>query len=84
MKHPNQPELWRLSRELCIAFGDDPDREGNERITAYDEVVVAFMLAIIEPSPRMIQAAIDRDSIGEESVYHGVWRAMIDAALAEE
>ena len=33
----------RCARAICIAIGDDPDREGDERITAYDSAARAVL-----------------------------------------
>lgn len=40
-----------------------------------------FAVVPIEPTPRMIQGALDRPH-GEDLplIYHGIWRAMVDAA----
>jgi hypothetical protein len=34
-----------VARAICVALGDDPDREGDDRVTAYDDAARAAIAA---------------------------------------
>jgi hypothetical protein len=85
----------RMAEAICIALGDDPNREG-ERLTAYEEAARAALAAAREPSEGMAIAGgcvstwTPDDDGGEYEDYVGdyraadVWREMIDKALEED
>lgn len=45
-----------VARAICVAGGDDPDREGKGvRLTGYDPQAKAVLKLLAEPTPEMIQ-----------------------------
>ena len=81
MTHDERIE--RIARAICIAMGDDPDREGR-RLTAYDGMAEAAyratLEAIREPSEGMLREA--KIEMWEDfGALSRVWHAMIDALL---
>lgn len=74
-------ELFRILTE-CV---DDHYREEIESIDQIAKRIrIAVLESVREPSERMANAAPARvDQSTEGTMYHGIWRAMIDAAIKE-
>lgn len=62
--NPQTDEIERVARALCIANGDDPDREG-ERLTGYDEMATAAIAAM---DTRLREQIAAKDSLLKQAL----------------
>ena len=68
---------------MCIAMGDDPDREGKGVVlTAYHDgaraALAKFKELTAEPTSAMIDNALPRDPYNVEPLYRLIFKSMTE------